>query len=86
MFEGFFLNSATMFFFSVLDERALDLGRALPKKTYVFFCPALDCCRFPEKKQSISKDKKPFEKNKFISRDKNYFPAMFFLLVFCRPH
>ena len=25
-----------MFFFSVLDERALDLGSALPKKTYVF--------------------------------------------------
>ena len=27
---------ATMGFFSVLDERALDLGRALPKK-HVFF-------------------------------------------------
>ena len=51
-----------MFFFSVLDERALDLGRALPKKTYVFFCPALDCCRYPEKNSQFRKKKKPFEK------------------------
>ena len=42
---------ATMFFLCFRWARALDVGRALPKKNMFFFCPAraLDCCRFPEK-------------------------------------
>ena len=66
-----------------MSARSLDLGCALPKNLWFFFCSAraLDCCRF-RKKQSIWEIKKHSEKTKFISRDKNIFPAMFFFMFF----
>ena len=60
----------------------------ITKKNMCFFCPAraLDCCRFSEKKQSISKDKKNISKKTSLFREiKNIFPAIFFLLIFSSP-
>ena len=77
------------FFLCFRWARALDLGRALPKKTFVFFCSAraLHCCRFPKKTQLILRYKKHFEKTSLFQEIKNIFPAMFlFCLFFRRPH
>ena len=79
-----------MFFFSVF-ARALDLGRAFPRKNCVFFLPSARIRVLPifEKNSQFREIKKHSEKNKFIlGDDKNIFPAMFFccLFFFRRPH
>ena len=59
-----YICKATLFFFSVSDERALDLGHALPKKTCVFFLPSARIELLPifEKKHLILVDKKTLRK------------------------
>ena len=61
---------ATMVFLCFRWARALDLGRALPKKNICFFCPAraLDCCRFAEKNNQFREIKKNILKKQVRSK------------------
>ena len=80
----FMAHKATMGFFSCFRwARALDLGSASPKKTYVFFCPARDWI-VSEKNLLIFDGKKNILKKTSLLQE--IFPAMFSLLVFFHPH
>ena len=64
---------------------ALDLGRALPKKTCIFFLPSarIRLLQISEKNQLILGDeKKHFEKTCLFQEIKNIVPVMFLLCLF----